>query len=613
MRLSKILLFSFTIAALYSCDDNKMDWGRDPAYGEVSTDELPENEDKGDVVLDEDKGLKDYVTDSNFKLGIGMGMDLFTYNDTYFEIASANFNDIAAGYSMKHDPMVTSTGEIQYSKLDKFFNKVKEADMSLFGHCLIWHSNQDRTWLKSVVENAKGEGSTEPGEGEDTDPEPQEIELINTDFESNTTDDWYSWTSKGAEKEVSVVNEGYDSNYGMLLNCTAIDSSPEYWHCQAAADFADSYKLEKNVTYKLSFSAKSEKKGVVQIQLQNANGGNGCWYKEVTIGTDWQEFSYEYTYTGDKTDVSRLTFGFGMTVNKYYIDNVKFTKVLSRTNSNLQNFAETDDEATRVENAIKQEMQRWISGMIEYCYQNANVTAWDVVNEPMSDGNKNAIKSETVDGGNNVPNDAFYWQDYFKTPREYAYWAFKYAREAFSNVGVSDPKLFINDYNLEYSIDKCKGLIAYVNEIETEYGEGCKVDGIATQMHISINQNKDNIREMLTLMAATGKLVKISELDVKVGDNPSDHTAENFQKQAEMYEYVIDTYFEVVPKAQQYGITIWSLSDNEVEHENWIPGDAPNLWDAEYQPKEAYYSVAKALAREYADESTVDSSEDTAE
>ena len=243
--------------------------------------------------------------------------------------------------------------------------------------------------------------------------------------------------------------------------------------------------------------------------------------------------------------------------------------------------------------------------MITYCYQNAQIVGWDVVNEPMDDGKPSQIKTTPK---SNVPNDAFYWQDYFKTPREYAYWAFRYARETYEKLGVTDPKLFINDYNLEYNIKKCEGIIDYIKEIENLEidGEKCKVDGIATQMHIDINTNKDNIKKMFELMAKTGKLVKISELDIKVNPDSYDQkpptfvpTSELLTKQAEMYKYVIDTYFEVVPKAQQYGITIWSLTDGYVEHENWIPNDAPNLWDANFQPKEAYYSVAKALAKEY--------------
>ena len=109
--------------------------------------------------------------------------------------------------------------------------------------------------------------------------------------------------------------------------------------------------------------------------------------------------------------------------------------------------------------------------------------------------------------------------------------------------------------------------------------KGATVDGIGTQMHIAVDSNKDNIAQMFQKLGATGKLIKVSELDIKV--NTSSPTTENLAQQAEMY---------------QYGITIWGVSDNEKEHVNWIPNDAPNLWDANYARKHAYKGVADGLA-----------------
>jgi len=145
--------------------------------------------------------------------------------------------------------------------------------------------------------------------------------------------------------------------------------------------------------------------------------------------------------------------------------------------------------------------------------------------------------------------DEFYWQDYLR--KDYAVQAFQLARAH----GNQSDKHFINDYNLEYSLDKCRGLIKYVEYIESK---GAKVDGIGTQMHISITSDKEKIAEMFRLLAATGKLIKVSEMDIGLGDGvkTSMATAAQYQAQAEMYKYVIEKYFELVPAAQRYGITI---------------------------------------------------------
>ena len=101
---------------------------------------------------------------------------------------------------------------------------------------------------------------------------------------------------------------------------------------------------------------------------------------------------------------------------------------------------------------------------------------------------------------------------------------------------------------------------------------------------------------MFQKLAATGKLIKVSELDIKV--NTKTPTIDDYAKQSAMYQFVIDSYRTIIPVNQQYGITIWGVSDNPKEHEYWIPDDAPNLWDKDYKRKHAYKGVADGLAGE---------------
>ena len=46
------------------------------------------------------------------------------------------------------------------------------------------------------------------------------------------------------------------------------------------------------------------------------------------------------------------------------------------------------------------------------------------------------------------------------------------------------------------------------------------------------------------------------------------------------------------------GITIWSLSDNEAEHEYWLKGQVPNLFDKDYKRKWAYKGFCDGIAGE---------------
>ncbi|HMP31590.1 MAG TPA: endo-1,4-beta-xylanase, partial [Saprospiraceae bacterium] len=205
------------------------------------------------------------------------------------------------------------------------------------------------------------------------------------------------------------------------------------------------------------------------------------------------------------------------------------------------------------------------------------------VNEPMDDAKPYELKTGI---GKSLKGDEFYWQDFMG--KDYAVTAFQMARK----YGNPNDILFINDYNLEYSLDKCKGLIEYVKYIESK---GAKVDGIGTQMHIDIHSDKTKITEMFKLLAATGKLIKISEMDIGLGGiKTADATADHYKAQAEMYKYVIDKYFENIPAAQRYGITLWSPLDSPA-NSSWRAGEPIGLWNQQFVRKLAYSYVAESL------------------
>ena len=60
---------------------------------------------------------------------------------------------------------------------------------------------------------------------------------------------------------------------------------------------------------------------------------------------------------------------------------------------------------------------------------------------------------------------------------------------------------------------KCLGLIEYIKYVESK---GAKVDGIGTQMHVTLGTTTiAGIRAVLTNLAATGKLIKILDYSRK--------------------------------------------------------------------------------------------------
>lgn len=282
---------------------------------------------------------------------------------------------------------------------------------------------------------------------------------------------------------------------------------------------------------------------------------------------------------------------------------------------NLNSIPLTDEEK---KNALTTAMGTWIDGMMEAT--DGYVTTWDVVNEAISgkvgaDG-FNELQHATNAPASDVAN-SFYWQDYLGDI-DYVRTAVRDARKSFAehNGDPSKLKLFINDYNLEGYWDqhaKLKSLIHWIGLWENPNAEEpVVIDGIGTQMHVTCYGDatkqaklQSDIEEMFKLMAKTGKLVKISELDMAYEDEAGTSvtfdkmTEEQHKQMRSFYTFIIQKYFELIPQAQQYGITQWCATDSPKDS-GWRPGCPTGLWDSNYLRKHTYAGFAVGLgAPEY--------------
>lgn len=271
-------------------------------------------------------------------------------------------------------------------------------------------------------------------------------------------------------------------------------------------------------------------------------------------------------------------------------------------------------------------LQNWIYGMM--AATEGKVKAWDVVNESISgkdiDGD-GYYDLQSATRGTVSPDDAknkFYWQDYLDD-LDYVRTAVAAARKGFADAGGNpeELKLFINDYNLETAYDDNKKLKSLIHWIEEWEKDGVTViDGIGSQMHVSccmdpVEQKKreDAYVNMLNLMVSTGRLVRISELDMglevpnvdKNSKDPyiqvktTDMTEEQHKAMRAYYEFIVKKYLEIVPKEQQWGICQWCATDSPA-NSGWRPGLPVGLWDLDYYRKHTYAGFAAGLgAPEY--------------
>ena len=273
----------------------------------------------------------------------------------------------------------------------------------------------------------------------------------------------------------------------------------------------------------------------------------------------------------------------------------------------------TDEEK---KSRLTDAMGKWIDGMMEAT--NGYVTSWEVVNEALSgddkDGDGKYDLQHAATASADDKKNCFYWQDYLGDI-DYVRLAVADARKSFAahNGDPEKLKLFINDYNLESDWDdngKLRSLIQWIKDWEAD--GVTKIDGIASQMHISCYADhdkqenaKNHIVKMLELMKESGKLCKISELDMGYVDaagkevKTADITEEQHKEMRDLYTFVLQKYFEIIPAAQQYGITQWCATDAPKDS-GWRPGLPVGLWDLNYLRKHTYAGFAVGLgAPEY--------------
>ena len=363
--------------------------------------------------------------------------------------------------------------------------------------------------------------------------------------------------------------------------------------------------------YAVDVEIKSTKAGNIKMTVQNGWGGDAeSFTGSVLLKEGWTTARFKMTLEqGGNYDFILKPETFNATLD---LKSVSVKKIVKMNSIPLTPQEKSD--------TLTWAMNKWVSGMMQAT--EGKVKSWDLINEAISGGgNVNGFYALQTANENNP--DDFFWQDYF-TPEMYGPIVEKAARDAYAAVEGTNPadlKLFVNDYNLESDWDnnqKVKSLVYWIGVWEKkgqELGYNTKIDGIGSQMHISYYENpqtleskKKGIQNMLKIMAETGKLVRISELDMGYVDAegndvttaqleklPIDERVAKEKAMAEYYKWIIEQYFAIVPTSQQYGICQWCLTDSPTDS-SWRKGLPVGLWNLNYQRKPAYGGFADGLS-----------------
>lgn len=541
-------LLLFAVTGMYSCKEEAMFNGGDSLANAQFTDTVG--------------SLKSFV---NFPIGLAVEYPLSSTNSKYWSIVKRESTWVTFGNELKNSSLVKADGTYDFTTADNFYNLATAAGLKVFGHTLVWHTQQRATYYNNLI-GATGNTSA-----------PTNLLTTGTvngnpGFEDGTGNVFTNWsTFNGAASFSAATGADVRSGARALKATVTADNPGGEWRVQIASAL---FPTEVGKNYKVTYWVKAANPGTAAIRLstQNSAGQNASYQGNQNVSTSYvmQEFTF-----AAKDAQTRILLDLGAKANTYFFDDITIADasiVPPPTGPAL---------VAIVDNAMKKHIQTVVA---KYA---GKITAWDVINEPFSDGAelRNNVNTPVPTGRT----DVFVWQNYLG--REYASKAFIYARAMDANAD-----LYMNDYNLEASSAKVDAFVTLAKELKAA---NTGITGVGTQMHCNVNTSYAQIDNMFIKLAATGLKVRVSELDVRL--NPLEKTgnvagsAALQNLQAAMYKYVVQSYLKHVPAAQRGGLLVWGVSDSD----SWITvmgkNDAPLLFDNSYVKKPAFGGIAQGL------------------
>ena len=593
MLAASLTLSGLTVTSCAGIEDNPVmpeptpDPEPDPEPVAKEKFELGKPDDDNYRYLDEFKALKEYIDYAkypNFKLGAGTTVNDYLNKALVRDQINKNFSETVAGNAMKMASCVDNNGNMNFTTVKRYVEAATEAGINVYGHTLAWHSQQPKGWLLRLLADKQ-----DPAGGEEV-----WTTIASKDFRKDKTVGWKS------DEATYGYTLKFDNTNGLNIHTTQKNTNS--WDVQFLV--MTDIPTQTGKTYKMTMTVKGSEAGNLHSKLGDWGSGE---YPDIPFTTEWQEVEVSYKAA---VESSFFMLQCGDFVGDIYVKDIKFEGYVGAT------VPQTPEE---MHDTLVYAMDLWIKGMMEAC--DGKVKAFDLVNEAISgggnDGEGNYLlqhsEAYSPDGNPDatwdVGGDAFYWQDYMGD-LEYVRQACRLARK----YGPEDVKLFINDYNLESDWDdnkKVKSLVGWIKKWEAD--GVTKIDGIGTQMHISCYEDdkildgiKKHITKMFEIIAASGKLCRVSEMDMGYvrGNNrwgssikTKEVTEAEHQKMADFYEWIIKEYFRIIPPEQQWGICQWCTNDAP-SNSGWRGGEPVGIWDQDFYRKHVYAGFVRGLSEE---------------
>jgi endo-1,4-beta-xylanase len=305
-RFSKIAIGLATLVAVASCHRYE------PLDFNV---EKPES-----VAIQEDidsyPALKSYINRSahpNFKFGAGVNLDEYVKKGVMYRLVNKNFDEIAIGYAMKHGAVVQADGSLALDNVKTLLQTAKAAGVSVYGHTLAWHANQNAKYLNGLIAP-----TIIPSTGG-----PTWDVVAGANFETDDAAS-YQYTPGGVGSFTAAGQGAIGQGRALKIVNTAVRTND--WDVQLFFKFSPAVK--EGEKYKLKMDVRSDAPATYSTQAHTAPGAykHYDFFGSISSTSTWATYEKEITVSASTATSTTIAFNLGKTATTFYFDNITLTK-----------------------------------------------------------------------------------------------------------------------------------------------------------------------------------------------------------------------------------------------------------------------------------------------
>ena len=460
----------------------------------------------------------------NMSLGALLKVADFNKQELAHTAAVTNFDNVAFGTSLMSGTIVNAKGVMNFLDMSDLLAHVEEIGYEVYGSPLFANANQADDWLSTLTA-------------------PIEIPVDFVEGKKVNFNDEPIGNYSGTVESGSATIAKYDDQNTLKIGA------------RAKVRVLEGFDVDPLAKYTITLWAKADRDASFIVYFSgNKIDGTGADGKWICKAGKWQKIVIEAQSNPEEPEgylrienspapvlyIQKIEMG-------YYPDNHR------------------PQTAQELNDTINYAIDTWCDKLMDI--NAGRIKLFDLIDEPID--SKALMENGMYDLKHST--DKIFWQDILGS-ENYAPQVSRVASAAFErHEGKPEElKFFISETGLEDQkiFESLKYWIGIWDS------KGAKIDGINAKLNLVYSEdaakqaaNQASLDNLLTNLASTGKLIRLSNFDIKYQDaEGAAVTADKIspdqrQKLADYYGYIIKSYMTKIPHDKQAGMCKGNMAD----------------------------------------------------